>query len=68
MLLIVKKWLFAHQTAMFLAIRVVDVEIERVDVFKLLGVYINRSLKWDKHVRSRPICNKAASRIHFLNN
>jgi len=50
----------------FSPLRVADVEIERVDVFKLLGVYINRSLKWDEHVRS--IRNKAASSIHFLNN
>jgi len=48
----------------FSPLRVGDVEIERVDVFKLLGVYIKRSLKWDEHVRS--ICNKAASRIRFL--
>jgi len=47
----------------FSPLRVADVEIERVDVSKLLGVYINRSLKWDEHVRS--IRNKAASRIHF---
>ena len=38
-----------------------DVEIERVNVFKLLGVHINQSLKWDDHVSA--ICNKAASRI-----
>jgi len=48
----------------FSPLSVADVKIERVDVFKLLGVYINRSLKWDEHFRS--ICNKAASRIHFL--
>jgi len=48
----------------FSPVRVADDEIERVDVFQLLGVYINRPLKWDEHVRS--ICNKAASRIHFL--
>ena len=41
-----------------------DVVIECVDVFKLLDVYINRSLKWDDHVRT--ISNKAASRIYFL--
>jgi len=46
------------------SLSVADVDIERVDVFKLLGVYINRSLKWDDHVRT--ICNKAASRIYFL--
>ena len=48
----------------FSPLRVADVEIERVDVSKLLSVYINRSLKWDERLRS--ICNKAASRIHFL--
>ena len=48
----------------FSPLRVADVEIERVDVFKLLGFYTNRPLKWDEHVRS--ICNKAASSIHFF--
>ena len=44
---------------------VAGVEIERVNVsFKLLGVHINQSLKWDDHVSA--ICNKAASRIYFL--
>ena len=42
---------------------VADVEIEWVNVFKLFGVHINRSLKWDDHVSA--ICNKAASRIYF---
>jgi len=41
------------------------VEIERVNVFKLLGVHINQSLKWDDHV-SAIMCNKAATRIYFL--
>jgi len=31
----------------FSPVRVADVEIERVDVFKLPGVYINRSLNWE---------------------
>jgi len=43
---------------------VADVEIERVNVYKLLGVHINQSLKWDDHVSA--ICNKAATRIYFL--
>jgi len=43
---------------------VADVEIERVNVFKLLGVHIDQSLNWDDHVSA--ICNKAASRIYFL--
>jgi len=41
-----------------------DVEIKRVNVFKLLGVHINQSLKWNDHVSA--ICNKEASRIYFL--
>lgn len=39
--------------------------IERVEVFKLLGVYIEDSLNWNSHVDS--ICSKASSRLHFLN-
>jgi len=43
---------------------VADVEIERVNVSKLLGVHINQSLKWDDHVSA--ICNKAAPRIYYF--
>ena len=38
--------------------------IERVSVFKLLGVYIEHSLKWNSHVDY--ICAKASSRLYFL--
>jgi len=38
--------------------------IERVSVFKLLGVLVDCSLKWDSHVHS--ICAKASSRLFFL--
>ena len=38
--------------------------IERVHAFKLLGVLINSSLKWNDHVNS--ICSKASSRLYFL--
>ena len=38
--------------------------VERVSVFKLLGVLVDSSLKWDSHVNS--ICAKAASRLFFL--
>jgi len=34
------------------------VEIERVNVFKLLGVHINQSLKWDDHVSAVPYVTK----------
>jgi len=36
----------------FNSLSVADVEIERVHVFKLLGVHVNRSLKWNDHVRT----------------
>jgi len=54
----------SSNSTVFNPLSVADVVIECVDVFKLLDVYINRSLKWDDHVRT--ICNKAASRIYFL--
>ena len=38
--------------------------IERVTVFKLLGLTIDNNLKWNSHVNS--ICAKASSRIYFL--
>ena len=38
--------------------------IQRVNVFKLLGVSIDNNLKWDSHINS--ICSKASSRLHFL--
>ena len=40
-------------------------DIERVYVYKLLGLHIEDSLKWNCHVDS--ICSKASSRLHFLN-
>ena len=38
--------------------------IERVSSFKLLGVIISSTLKWDEHVAM--ICSKTASKMHFL--
>jgi len=38
--------------------------IERVTVFKLLGLTIDKNLKWNSHVNS--ICTKASSRLFFL--
>ena len=38
--------------------------IERVTVFKLLGLTVDNSLKWNNHVNS--ICSKASSRLYFL--
>jgi len=29
-----------------------DLPIERVDTFKLLGVYLSNDLKWEKHVNA----------------
>ena len=39
--------------------------VDRVDTFKLLGVYVSCDLKWSEHVDA--IVSKAASRLHFLN-
>jgi len=41
-----------------------DEIIERVFVYKLLGVLINTNRKWDNHIDS--IYSKASSRLHFL--
>ena len=38
--------------------------VQRVNVFKLLGVTVDNNLKWDSHVHS--ICSKASSRLYFL--
>ena len=39
-------------------------EIERAHSYKLLGLRVTDSLKWQEHVLS--ICSKAAKRLHFL--
>ena len=41
-----------------------ELQIDRVTSFKLLGLVISSTLKWDDHVAS--ICFKTASRLHFL--
>ena len=41
-----------------------DNDIERVSVYKLLGLHVNDKLTWDDHVTS--ICLKSAKRLHFL--
>jgi len=41
-----------------------EIKIERVFVYKLLGVLIDPDLKWDNHIDS--ICYKASTRLHFL--
>ena len=38
--------------------------IERVHVFKLLGVYLTETLNWDENTTG--ICSKANKRLHFL--
>jgi len=38
--------------------------IQRVTVFKLLGVSVDSDLEWDSHVSA--ICSKASSRLYFL--
>ena len=41
-----------------------DNVVERVHVFKLLGVLLDDNLKWDSHVDE--VCAKASTRLHFL--
>jgi len=38
--------------------------VDRVKSYKLLGLHITDSLRWNEHVSS--ICSKAATRLHFL--
>ena len=44
--------------------------IERVHVFKLLGVLLDDNLKWDNNLKWNnhvdAVCAKASSRLHFL--
>jgi hypothetical protein len=39
-------------------------DIERVTVFKLLGVHIANDLRWNIHIDK--ICSRASTRLHFL--
>jgi len=39
-------------------------KIERVTVFKLLGIHISYNLKWTQHVNM--LASKVASRLYFL--
>ena len=41
-----------------------ELQIDRVTSFKLMGLVISSTLKWDDHVASS--CFKTASRLHFL--
>lgn len=41
-----------------------DNSIERVHVFKLLGVLLDNNLKWNNHVDA--VCARASSRLHLL--
>ena len=45
-------------------IRVGNEELERVEVFKLLGVHVQRDLKWNTHIDE--IVTKASKRLYFL--
>ena len=45
-------------------LNVVRNSIERVHVFKLLGVLLDDNLKWNNHVDA--VCARASSRLHFL--
>ena len=41
-----------------------DLTVERVSQFKLLGVIVNDSLKWNDHVAT--VCSKMNKRLYFL--
>jgi len=41
-----------------------QVKVERVAVFKLLGIHITSDLKWNTHIGK--ICAKASTRLYFL--
>ena len=41
-----------------------DTPVDRVTVFKLLGVHVASDLKWSQHVDA--ITSKVAARLHFL--
>jgi len=42
----------------------VDIVVDRVSTFKLLGVHVSNDLKWTEHVNA--VTKKASSRLHFL--
>jgi hypothetical protein len=46
------------------ALKIHDTALERVSVFKLLGVYISFDLRWEIHIEY--IISKAVSRLYFL--
>ena len=46
------------------SIRVGNEELERVEVFKLLGVHVQRDLKWNTHIDE--IVTKASKHFYFL--
>ena len=50
----------SHPQTLYLA----GQQLERVTSFKLLGVTIANTLKWDDYIAA--ICSKAAKRLHFL--
>ena len=46
------------------ALTINDTHLERVSVFKLLGVYVSSDLRWETHIEY--IVSKAVSRLYFL--
>ena len=42
-----------------------DVKIERVDCFNFLGMQLNHSLKWNKHINHRTIAQIEIEISHF---
>ena len=54
----------SQQTYAPSSIRVGNEDLERVEVFKLLGVHVQRDLKWNTHIDE--IVTKASKRLYFL--
>jgi len=46
------------------AVQLANSSIDRIHSYKLLGLLVSDTLKWNDHVSS--ICSRAATRLHFL--
>ncbi|KAI8482781.1 hypothetical protein Bbelb_394430 [Branchiostoma belcheri] len=47
-------------------LKINNIELEQVNVMKILGLYLQSDLKWNTHIDS--ICNKANQRLYLLRN
>ena len=46
------------------AVQLASSSIDRIHSYKLLGLHVSDTLKWNDHVSS--ICSRASTRLHFL--